>query len=228
MSLDPVIERGVAQLKAALVDWSPTDLLPGYGIAYAAAKRREYVWLEKVARALARERGTTVVFADELDSGLLIKLRRAQPNGILFIRNFAATRPEYLEALRAELDAGNWSVVVIGADWIADNDEEKRRRFNERAEDLGVVLVDHEDFVYALEKQREGAPTPEPLVGMGSLPAPTAEAAMGACRRCAVCLQWDVAQGCCTACGGRLQPLPNPPVGHNTPDYEKLKRRLMR
>lgn len=32
----------------------------------------------------------------------------------------------------------------------------------------------------------------------------------GVCRRCAVCLRWDIARGCCTVCGGQLTPTPNP------------------
>lgn len=41
----------------------------------------------------------------------------------------------------------------------------------------------------------------------------------GSCRRCSVCVDYDVRQGCCTVCGGALRRLPNP---------TKLRRRLMR
>ncbi len=50
-------------------------------------------------------------------------------------------------------------------------------------------------------------------------PPTVTESPLGVCKRCAVCVRYDVRQGCCTACGRPLSPLPNP---------RTLKRRLLR
>lgn len=62
------------------------------------------------------------------------------------------------------------------------------------------------------------------------LPPMVATSPYGACKRCAVCLRFDVYEGCCTVCGDPLERVLNPPKGYRlvNRDTRKLKRRLMR
>lgn len=144
------------------------------------------------------------------------------------IRYLDAQRLDALSSLRASAGPQKW--VVFTAKTRYSTEEEDHAVARHVASKLGVP-------VYTLNRQGErvGAEPPvngaqpttryvktfaEALEGVHfKTPPAVPPRPFGACRRCRVCLAFDVNQGCCTVCGDRLRRLPNP---------RALKRRLLR
>jgi hypothetical protein len=154
---------------------------------------------------------------------------------VMLLEDFGSIRPrtwkEFTAALKSVHD-DNYSTTIFATlvDSTWGDESGWWPIVMERAEDLGHLPVYYVHPDGTMELERVGgraAPRRDTRDVEGAIAsfigAHREEQYMptqyGACRRCAVCIQWDTRAGCCTACGGPLEPVRNP---------KALKRRLMR
>ncbi len=174
--------------------------------------------------------------------GLLGELRLAD-GGTLVLDNLQEWKTSAVAELPDEARRKKLNVTVLGfvdKDWhdqVADKKDNVARSIRRLASAMDATLA-LEEFVPPKAKRREvSLPFPEPLPGRRKkkprviiarvprrekievLP----ERKFGSCRQCAVCVAYDIRQGCCTVCGRPLSP--NPKKKATQPKRDRAAKR---